>query len=284
MNKQRKLTWIEKKQIERIAFDHPFFDMHGTVLSKKEAKAIIRSAEARKSGVEIVFEACDKAGVPRPDFVDNHSSVFDNLKEIVAIPAIRRIGIIVIALILLVVFFTATPTGRAIAESVIQYIVTLFEDGELVMNQPDNKSALVLVDDEDHLYGYEQQDGQSDYITVKTFDDFTKDTGKIPATLPLSCTELYYVYDPDISYLELYSTYDTTEGKIVAYQIWDMECITSSTLDGFSLYDLDDSVYYSIEEKTGYIYCKVFYEDSVFSITSKGNYTLDDLIRMLKER
>jgi len=39
MNKQRKLTWIEKKQIERIAFDHPFFDMHGTVLSKKEAKA-----------------------------------------------------------------------------------------------------------------------------------------------------------------------------------------------------------------------------------------------------
>ena len=152
------------------------------------------------------------------------------------------------------------------------------------MNQPDNKSALVLVDDEDHLYGYEQQDGQSDYITVKTFDDFTKDTGRIPATLPLSCTELYYVYDPDISYLELYSTYDTTEGKIVAYQIWDMECITSSTLDGFSLYDLDDSVYYSIEEKTGYIYCKVFYEDSVFSITSKGNYTLDDLIRMLKER
>ena len=54
MNRQRKLTWIEKKQIEKVAFDHPFFEMHGKVLSKKEAKAIIRSAEMRKSGIEIV--------------------------------------------------------------------------------------------------------------------------------------------------------------------------------------------------------------------------------------
>ena len=135
MNRKRKLTRIEKKQIEKMAFDHPFFDIPGSVLSKKEAEAIIRSAEARKSGVEIVSEACDKAGVPRPDFVDNHSSVFDNLKEIVAIPAIRRIGIIVIALILLVVFFTATPIGRAIAESVIQYFSTLLDDGKIIISK-----------------------------------------------------------------------------------------------------------------------------------------------------
>ena len=72
MNRQRKLTWIEKKQIEKMAFDHPYFDIPGTVLSKKEAKAIIHSAEMRKSGTEIVTEACDRAGVPRPDFVTQY--------------------------------------------------------------------------------------------------------------------------------------------------------------------------------------------------------------------
>lgn len=278
-----KMTRLEWRYLQRIALDHPYYDTHKPPLSDAEARAIME-ANNMMTGREFVDSIYAKLGMTRPVKEKRRLAWLSNIGELFAVPPIRKIAIAILVVLLMTVFFAATPTGRAIAESVIQYIVTLFEDGELVMNQPDNKSALVLVDDEDHLYGYEQQDGQSDYITVKTFDDFTKDTGRIPATLPLSCTELYYVYDPDISYLELYSTYDTTEGKIVAYQIWDMECITSSTLDGFSLYDLDDSVYYSIEEKTGYIYCKVFYEDSVFSITSKGNYTLDDLIRMLKER
>ena len=278
-----KMTRLEWRYLQRIALDHPYYDTHKPPLSDAEARAIME-ANNTMTGREFVDSIYAKLGMTRPVKEKNRLAWLSNIGELFAVPPIRKIAIAILVVLLMTVFFAATPTGRAIAESVIQYIVTLFEDGELVMNQPDNKSALVLVDDEDHLYGYEQQDGQSDYITVKTFDDFTKDTGRIPATLPLSCTELYYVYDPDISYLELYSTYDTTEGKIVAYQIWDMECITSSTLDGFSLYDLDDSVYYSIEEKTGYIYCKVFYEDSVFSIASKGNYTLDDLIRMLKER
>ena len=278
-----KMTRLEWRYLQRIALDHPYYDTHKPPLSDAEARAIME-ANNTMTGREFVDSIYAKLGMTRPVKEKRRLAWLSNIGELFAVPPIRKIAIAILVVLLMTVFFAATPTGRAIAESVIQYIVTLFEDGELVMNQPDNKSALVLVDDEDHLYGYEQQDGQSDYITVKTFDDFTKDTGRIPATLPLSCTELYYVYDPDISYLELYSTYDTTEGKIVAYQIWDMECITSSTLDGFSLYDLDDSVYYSIEEKTGYIYCKVFYEDSVFSIASKGNYTLDDLIRMLKER
>ena len=278
-----KMTRLEWRYLQRIALDHPYYDTHKPPLSDAEARAIME-VNNTMTGREFVDSIYAKLGMTRPVKEKKRLVWLSNIGELFTVPPIRKIAIAILVVLLMTVFFAATPTGRAIAESVIQYIVTLFEDGELVMNQPDNKSALVLVDDEDHLYGYEQQDGQSDYITVKTFDDFTKDTGRIPATLPLSCTELYYVYDPDISYLELYSTYDTTEGKIVAYQIWDMECITSSTLDGFSLYDLDDSVYYSIEEKTGYIYCKVFYEDSVFSIASKGNYTLDDLIRMLKER
>lgn len=283
MNRQRNLTWIEKKQIEKIAFDHPFFDTHGTVLSKKEAKAIIRSAEMRKSGIEIVSEACDRAGVPRPDFVDNHYTVFENLKEVIAIPAIRRIGIIAIALILLIVFFTATPTGRAIAESVIQYIVTLFDDGRLVLNQSDNETPMFLTEKENDKEGGEQQNNNPSFIFIGSFDEFTEYTGKTPVILPLLCTELYYEYDEEIGYLALYSTYNSKDGKIVTYQIWDVEDMVTSSLAGYSACDTDESIYYSIEKTTGYIYCKKIMNDSLFTIASQGNYTLNELIELMKD-
>ena len=169
MNRQRKLTWIEKKQIEKTAFDHPFFDVPGTVLSKKEAEAVIRSAEARKSGTEIVFEACDKANIPRPDCVDDHYSVSEGFKEVFAVPAIRRIGIIAIALILLVAFFAATPIGRAIAESVIHYIATLFEDGMVVVNRSDNEEMMMPLDKTPNLGKVEQQEPENGVVYVNTF-------------------------------------------------------------------------------------------------------------------
>ena len=282
MNKQRKLTWIEKKQIERIAFDHPFFDMHGTVLSKKEAKAIIRSAEARKSGVEIVFEACDKASVPRPDFVDNHSSVFDNLKEIVAIPAIRRIGIIAIALILLIVFFAVTPTGRAIAESVIQYIATLFDDGRLIVNQSDNETQLFFVEDSDKSVISEQdeRDDLMAYVFLESFDEFVESTGKTPVILSLPILELYYVHYPEIDYLELHSRYETANGEIIAFQIWDVDDSFSTTLIGISTLDADESIYYSIEEDGTIVVIKVL-DESVLYLESKGTYSVDELAKLI---
>lgn len=284
MKKQRKLTWIEKKQIERIAFDHPFFDMHGTVLSKKEAKAIIRSTETRKSGIEIVSEACDKVGIPRPDSVDNRSSIFDNLKEVFSIPVARRIGIIAIALILLIVFFAVTPTGRAIAESVIRYIATLFDDGRLVVNQSDNETPMFLTENDNDKEGGEQQNNNPNFIFIGSFDEFTKNTGKTPVILPLQCAELYYEYDEEIDYLVLYSTYNSKNGKIVTYQIWDVEDMVTSSLAGYSVYSAAESFYYSVEETTGYIYCKSIMEDSLFTISSQGNYTLGELFEFIKDR
>ena len=283
MNRQRNLTWIEKKQIEKIAFDHPFFDTHGTVLSKKEAKAIIHSAEMRKSGTEIVTEACDRAGVPRPDFVDNHYTVFENLKEVIAIPAIRRIGIIAIALILLIVFFTATPTGRAIAESVIQYFSTLLDDGKIIISKSDYESTLISADETSRIDDGDQdeRDDIDMYIFVNSFDDFSKATGKIPFVLSLPHTEIYYIDDPEIDYLMLHSKYLTPKGEIATYQIWNAEDMSSTTLSGFTVYDADKGIYYSIEEDIDYIHCKMVLNDSVLTLSSNGDYTLNELIELL---
>lgn len=280
MNRQRNLTWIEKKQIEKIAFDHPFFDTHGTVLSKKEAKAIIHSAEMRKSGTEIVTEACDRAGVPRPDFVDNHSSVFDNLKEIVAIPAIRRIGIIAIALILLVVFFTATPTGRAIAESVIHYIVTLFNDGRMTVNRSDSEAKLIPIYQVPDSGEEEIQEQENRDIYVNSFEEFTTATGVQPMVLSLPYTELYYYHDIYTDYLKLNALYETSKGTVETFQIWNTEPMISVTSSEFAIYDADPSIYYSVEGD-GTVTVMKFMEDSIVGIVTKGSFTVNDLIGLL---
>ena len=280
MNRQRNLTWIEKKQIEKIAFDHPFFDTHGTVLSKKEAKAIIHSAEMRKSGTEIVTEACDRAGVPRPDFVDNHYTVFENLKEVIAIPAIRRIGIIAIALILLIVFFTATPTGRAIAESVIQYIATLFDDGGVVFNRSDNETTMVPLDTAPDSEGDKILEQENSDVFVNTFEDFTTAMGVRPTVLPFPHTALKYYYDEFADYLRLRAVYDTSKGTIITSQYWNVPDMLATASTGFMPYDGDPSVYYSVEEN-GWITVMKLYEGSILGVYAEDSYTVDEIISFL---
>ena len=280
MNRKRKLTWIEKKQIEKMAFDHPFFDIPGSVLSKKEAKAIIHSADARKSGVEIVSEACDKAGVPRPDFVDNHYTVFENLKEVIAIPAIRRIGIIAIALILLVVFFTATPTGRAIAESVIHYIVTLFNDGRMTVNRSDSEAKLIPIYQVPDSGEEEIQEQENRDIYVNSFEEFITATGVQPMVLSLPYTELYYYHDIYTDYLKLNALYETSKGTVETFQIWNTEPMISVTSSEFAIYDADPSIYYSVEGD-GTVTVMKFMEDSIVGIVTKGSFTVNDLIGLL---
>ena len=282
MNRQRNLTWIEKKQIEKIAFDHPFFDTHGTVLSKKEAKAIIHSAEMRKSGTEIVTEACNRAGVPRPDFVDYHYTVFENLKEVIAIPALRRIGIIAIALILLIVFFTATPTGRAIAESVIQYIATLFDDGRIAVNRNDNEMAMIPLDTVPDSEGDNIQEQKNSDVYVISFEEFTTAMGVRPTVLPFPHIELKYNYDELSDYLQLYAEYQTPKGTIITYQIWNMQDLEAATSTGFTVYDADPSIFYSFED-SGSINVIKLYEDSVLGIIAEGSYTLDEIISLLMD-
>lgn len=283
MNRQRNLTWIEKKQIEKIAFDHPFFDTHGTVLSKKEAKAIIHSAEMRKSGTEIVTEACDRAGVPRPDFVDNHYTVFENLKEVIAIPAIRRIGIIAIALILLIVFFAATPTGRAIAESVIQYIATLFDDGRVVVNQSDKETTMVPLDTAPDSEGDKILEQENSDVFVNTFEDFTTAMGVQPTVLPFQHTALKYYYDEFADYLRLRAEYETPKGTIITTQYWNMLDLAFATEAGYTVYDADPSVYYSCDYD-GTLNIVKIYEDTIFLIVVENGYTVDEIISLLNTK
>ncbi len=276
-----RMTRLEWRYLQRIALDHPYFDTHELPLTEKEAKAIVK-ANIGMTGKEFVDSIYVKLGMTRSEEKKDRFAWLRSIGELFTVPPIRRIAIAVLVVILMTVFFAATPTGRAIAESVIQYIATLFEDGRLVVNQSDNETPLFLTEKENDKEGGEQQNSNPSFVFISSFDEFTKNTGKTPVILPLQYTELYYERDEDIGYLALYSIYNSKDGKIITYQIWDVEDMVTSSLAGYSMYGADESLYYSIEETTGYIYCKRIMDDSLFTISSQGNYTLDELYELMK--
>lgn len=274
-----KMTRLEWRYLQKIALDHPYFDTHELPLTEKEADAIVK-ANIRMTGKEFVDSIYAQLGMTRPSEVKKPFAWLRSIGEQFTIPPIRKIVITALAILLLIVFFAATPMGQAIAESVIQYIVTLFDDGSIIISQPDSETSILLMDSEDNTVGYEQQEGLSNLVYVNSFNDFTRVTGKTPFKLQMPYKELYYIYDSDIDYLELHATYAMMDGIIITYQIWDVENSFSTTLTGYSAYDQNGSVYYSIE-KNGDIYCKRIIEDSYVVMASKGSFSLDDLIAML---
>lgn len=276
-----KMTRLEWRYLQKVALDHPYFDTHKLLLTEKEAKAIVE-ANIKMTGKEFVDSIYAKLGMTRPKEEKKRFVWLRSISELFTVPPIRKIAIAVLVVVLMTVFFAATPTGRAIAESVIHYIATLFDDGSLAVSQSDNKTILFNLDH----YGdndIEFQEDQTEFVYLDSFDDFIRATGKTPFVLPLSFSEIYYVYDPEVEYLELYSTYDTSNGRITTYQLWDVETSVFTTTTGYEVCNDDDSVFYSIEEE-GFIHCKKILEDSIVTISSDGNYAVDDLVELLKNR
>lgn len=277
-----KMTRLEWRYLQRIALDHPYFDTHKLPLTEKEAKAIVE-ANIKMTGREFVDSVYAKLGMTRPQEEKKRFAWLHNIGELFTVPPIRRIAIAVLVVVLMTVFFTATPTGRAIAESVIHYITTLLEDGSLVVNRNDSVEIPNIVNYDGFTVedAQEQIENATNYVYIDSFDEFTKATGRTPFILPLSYTKLYYEYDEDIDYLAIYAIYDAENGKIVTYQVWDTADLVYSSKSEFQLFDAGEPVYYSTEEE-GRIHCQMNFEDSVITITMEGSFKIDDLIHILK--
>lgn len=274
-----KMTRLEWAYLKRIALDHPYFDTHELPLTEKEAAAIVE-ANNRMTGREFVDSVYAKLGMTRPQEEKKRFAQLRSIGELFTVPPIRKIAIAVLVVVLMTVFFTATPTGRAIAESVIQYIAALFEDGRMTVNRTDNEATLnpaYAIDDPEK---YEAQEPLTNVVYVNTFEEFEKATGVRSTVLPLPYTELYYDYDKDTDYLKLNAVYETPKGSITTYQIWNTPDLISVTSTGFTSYVEDYSIYYSVEEN-GMVTVMKLLEDSIIGLYSEGSFTLYDLIKLL---
>ena len=274
-----KMTRLEWRYLQKVALDHPYFDTHELPMTEKEAKTIVKE-NIKMTGREFVDSIYAKLGMTRPEEKKDHFAWLHSIGELFTVPPIRKIAIAVLVVVLMTVFFAATPAGRAIAESVIQYIATLFEDGRLIISH--NKVTSVFMEREDVTFDGEQDetDDTASYVLLNTFDDFTKETGKTPVVLPLQYTALYYEYDALIDCLSLCVTYNKSGRVIITNQIWNAEELVCSTSTGFIPYGTNESIYYSIE-RDGRIIIKKLLEDSIIEINAVEGYTLNELIEML---
>lgn len=274
-----KMTRLEWRYLQKVALDHPYFDTHKLPLTEKEAKAIVE-ANNRMTGREFVDSIYAKLGMTRQQEEKKHFTWLRNMGELFTVPPIRKIAIAVLVVVLMTVFFAATPTGRAIAESVIRYITHLYDEG-IIISQNDRDSNLVFVENSALSVGTEQQGADSNIEYVNTFNSFIESTGKTPIILPLSHETIYYEYDEFLDVLILYAVYESPQGRIFTMQTWGAEEIIDTTSTNFNVYDAYENIYYSIEKEGKIVICKTL-EDSYFTMNVKGDYTLEDLVGLLK--
>ena len=135
-----KMTRLEWRYLQRIALDHPYYDTHKPPLSDAEARAIME-VNNTMTGREFVDSIYAKLGMTRPVKDKKRLAWLRDIGEQLTIPPIRKIAIAILVVLLMTVFFAATPTGRAIAESAIQYITTLFDDGSIVVNRSNDRAV-----------------------------------------------------------------------------------------------------------------------------------------------
>ena len=118
-----RLTVFEKKRIEAIALDHPYFDGRRPLLTKKEMAAIVKQG-ASKTGCQVIAEAMAELGLPYTPAESRKRTFREALGDLSFAPGFRRgVALLVLAAILLV-FLTATAPGHALAESVYTVYVT----------------------------------------------------------------------------------------------------------------------------------------------------------------
>ena len=286
-----KMTRLEWRYLQRIALDHPYFDTHKLPLTEKEAKAIVE-ANNRMTGKEFVDSVYAKLGMTRPKEEKKGFAWLRSVGELFTVPPIRKIAIAVLIIVLMTVFFAATPTGRAIAESVLRYISRLDDDGKVTSYQNNDEAiiphpvntAFVSINTpdtspvpEDTLP--EQEDNGEAY--VDSFEAFTAAMGVQPKVLPFPYTELSYDYDEFINILMLRAVYETPKGTIVTEQYWYAMDLATSASTGYTIYDADPSVYYSSPDDDGLYSIVKNYEDTVIIIIADDSNTVDEILRLL---
>lgn len=123
------LTTFERKRIERIALDHPYFDMHAQLLTKKELRTIL-SQDPAQTGPQVIAEVRNELGIAYAPITQKKRTFAEALRDASFVPSFRRTVVLGVLSLLLVLFMTLTVPGRTFAEEVYSIIIE-FVNGSL---------------------------------------------------------------------------------------------------------------------------------------------------------
>ena len=121
------LTAFERKRIERIALDHPYFDMHAQLLTKKELRTIL-AQDPCKTGPQVVAEVKKELGIAYAPITQKKRTFAEALRDASFVPSFRRTVVLGVLSLLLVLFMTLTVPGRTFAEEVYTIIIRVINN------------------------------------------------------------------------------------------------------------------------------------------------------------
>lgn len=202
----------------------------------------------------------------------------------------RRLALGSLILVLALAFFTLVPAGRAIAESIFSYVITVF-DKRLEIEQTDEKALYdergydvpeVMTDeqiaaiDENGQVAIESEpvyyNSVADFNAAYSLDAFAFASDKV------TCTEVYET-DHIFTGKSLWSHYETTDGKTInvieQWYIGDGQSISvrgeikeQTVLDGRTMQ-------YAIDSENGTFDGVVLLDDTVLRIYADAGVSLD---------
>lgn len=273
-----RMTKTEWQYLQKVALDHPYYDTHKPPLTEAEAKAVVEANNAM-TGREFVDSVYASLGMTRPSGAERRFDRLRGIADLLSVPTIRRIAIIILAVILATLFLTMTPAGRTVAEEIGQFVVRLF-DKNAVMSGQDGENPIRFSDEVDQECDISLR-ASNPAIRMNSFEAFTKETGKIPVILPLKCEEIEFERYNGIG---LHSTYTVSGKKVHLKQHWDIseEVITASTVS-FRPHPLNESVLYSMDAGDGSFCCIVVLENSELIVLAEKGVDIDALVTMITQ-
>ncbi len=236
------LTEFERKRIERIALDHPYFDMHAPLLTKKEIHAILAQGP-RKTGPQVIAEVKEELGINDVSLKHQKRTLIDALRDASFVPSFRRTVVLGALCLLLVLFMTLTVPGKAFAEEIYSLVINLVDnvfgvsnmtptpnDSKLDMSSiPDGietprkfyiETGYPLLVTDDSLLSFNYDVLENKRLTVRS-------RYKVSAEKKYTITQ--FVYNPDVLWS---SSYDTSGSVYATTTAFGLDLYIMTTHDG----------------------------------------------------
>ncbi|MBQ7278784.1 MAG: hypothetical protein IJR17_06270 [Clostridia bacterium] len=142
------LTIFERRRMEKMVLDHPYFDAHGPLLSRRALRRVLRQG-TKKTGHQVVHQVQMELGLPLSPLPRRR--LIDALGDGMYVPSFRRTVAIAILILAFVAVLTLTEPGRAMAAEWFEVIIE-YRDGSLqassgVPVQQEEVNFLTLPDD-----------------------------------------------------------------------------------------------------------------------------------------
>lgn len=286
---------MKETKLKQYLYEHPQLLDDAFEVSLTEANKWAK--DNKLSAMDVIALAKEK----NPDIASEKWTAFEKVAKQSeqkskqdkkgSIVHIRWWQVAVAAIILIVLTFTLVPPARAFAESVIRYIVSIFEGGVDIHQEGEVITHWTPSPEDYDSTSDDEGDDEIDYLetTFSNLSEFTAYTGYHPIrinSVELTIKEIEYQSVPNV-FDKICTTYENENGvQVYIWQVWGNErgasifeneddiLIQTTALDGKQVIGYVDTI-------NGECVLEIILEDSNITVMYLGELDYRDVLEVL---